>query len=756
MTRVVAVTAELEAKNTKFNAQIRKSNKTIENFIRQAQQGGVKVEAFEKKMNKATQGAKKFSKQTEATNAKVSGFSAAAKNAQPNVEKLATAVTGMSSVFGGLGSKAGAAFGALSNLGSAFLAGGPLLLGLAAATTAITFFIKVLNDKAEAAKAARKQIEDVLAVALQKSRQGFDDAADAARKARKALQDFGKTSTEVAISEAKANAQRAANQANNLRRTIEEREKINELNQKIFRSTFFDADFNRIGNDDAFREFSEKVKQNKELLKLARERVVFRDKEVAQRKTEIAALETLLQKEKQRAAIEKARRTKGDGVLPLTDAQTIAAFGGIGPAGSASVAIGLSGLFDTGVVSSFTTKANEATVALESFAVEQREATTALREQGRAVDGLFGGPQTRGFLQNFGKKLGQGEVNVTGAFAALKEQVGGVTGAFALTKGVVELSLNALRRIAQTGQKLVSEGVRDVLQLGTGGSRSATGVTGAGQRTAGVAGAAGASFLASFLIPFVGPFVTAIVAATAPLFVMGTAFASLAQQTSAFVNLQRVAEERFAGLVDVLNPLVAQASAFLVPIAAMATSFVNVTAALVQGLGILPATFLAMQQIGLATTAASLEVLDFGIALKQIFGDQEAAAELLELRQSVSAAQYELANADFAAAQQAIDDAQSAASVDLDLSTLTNATDDNTEAVQELTRTYTNLPNVFKINGAIFDAEERGVSNRGVGSGSVTNNLYYNGSGSAAQQRAALRRATGQAYPSGAAPRGGN
>ncbi len=85
---------------------------------------------------------------------KVIKLSDAVQGFQPKVEKAATAVSGMSSALGGMGGRAGAALGAVSNLAAAFLTGGPLLAGIAIATTAVSTLAAKWWESADAADAA--------------------------------------------------------------------------------------------------------------------------------------------------------------------------------------------------------------------------------------------------------------------------------------------------------------------------------------------------------------------------------------------------------------------------------------------------------------------------------------------------------------------------------------------------------------------------------------------------------------------------
>lgn len=125
----------------------------------------------------------------------VDGFqrrvSAAVGGVQPRVEKLATAVSGVGSALGGVGSRAGAAFGAVSNLAAAFMTGGPLILGITAATTAGAALYSHFEQAAKQAEELKKKSAE----AAEELRKGLVAAAEALSKelddARERLTLFG-------------------------------------------------------------------------------------------------------------------------------------------------------------------------------------------------------------------------------------------------------------------------------------------------------------------------------------------------------------------------------------------------------------------------------------------------------------------------------------------------------------------------------------------------------------------------------------
>ena len=72
------------------------------------------------------------------------------------IEPTATAVNGMASAFGGLNTQTGAVLGGVSNLASAFMAGGPLALGLVAIGTGVSWLTTKYQESTKAAQEAEK------------------------------------------------------------------------------------------------------------------------------------------------------------------------------------------------------------------------------------------------------------------------------------------------------------------------------------------------------------------------------------------------------------------------------------------------------------------------------------------------------------------------------------------------------------------------------------------------------------------------
>jgi len=150
---------------------------------------------------------------------------------QGRVEKTATAVTGLSSVFGGLGSQAGATFGAVSNLTTAFAAGGPLLLGVVGVTTAAAAGVSAWNEYETALK-ANEQVAESLASEL---RTNLNKELEAQAKAVAAVDEEIDKLVLGTMDLRLANADQAEFEATQRQQRIkgarEEREELVKLNQ---------------------------------------------------------------------------------------------------------------------------------------------------------------------------------------------------------------------------------------------------------------------------------------------------------------------------------------------------------------------------------------------------------------------------------------------------------------------------------------------------------------------------------------------
>ena len=78
------------------------------------------------------------------------------------IEPTATAVNGMASAFGGLSTQTGAVLGGVSNLASAFMAGGPLALGLVTIGTAVSALTTAYQENKKAAEEAAKKQQEAI------------------------------------------------------------------------------------------------------------------------------------------------------------------------------------------------------------------------------------------------------------------------------------------------------------------------------------------------------------------------------------------------------------------------------------------------------------------------------------------------------------------------------------------------------------------------------------------------------------------
>lgn len=86
----------------------------------------------------------------------IGAISSKVDRARGVIEPTATAVNGMASAFGGLNTQTGAVLGGVSNLASAFMAGGPLALGLVTIGTGISWLTTKYAETTKAAQEAEK------------------------------------------------------------------------------------------------------------------------------------------------------------------------------------------------------------------------------------------------------------------------------------------------------------------------------------------------------------------------------------------------------------------------------------------------------------------------------------------------------------------------------------------------------------------------------------------------------------------------
>jgi hypothetical protein len=120
------------------------------------------------------------------------------------IEPTATAVNGMASAFGGLNTQTGAVLGGVSNLASAFMAGGPLALGLVTIGTGISWLTTKYAETTKAAQEAEKaQKEAAMATAkrIESLTQGLEGRISGALGADQAAIEMGKLQTNVAFAQ---------------------------------------------------------------------------------------------------------------------------------------------------------------------------------------------------------------------------------------------------------------------------------------------------------------------------------------------------------------------------------------------------------------------------------------------------------------------------------------------------------------------------------------------------------------------------
>ena len=120
------------------------------------------------------------------------------------IEPTATAVNGMASAFGGLNTQTGAVLGGVSNLASAFMAGGPLALGLVTIGTGISWLTTKYAETTKAAQEAEKAQKDAAmatAKRIQSLTQGLEGRISGALGADQAAIEMGKLQTNVAFAQ---------------------------------------------------------------------------------------------------------------------------------------------------------------------------------------------------------------------------------------------------------------------------------------------------------------------------------------------------------------------------------------------------------------------------------------------------------------------------------------------------------------------------------------------------------------------------
>jgi hypothetical protein len=104
------------------------------------------------------------------------------------IEPTATAVNGMASAFGGLNTQTGAVLGGISNLASAFMAGGRLALGLVAVGTAVSALTTAYKENKKAAEEAAKKQKELVEKIIEAGLDPLEAATLRLNKATKSLQ----------------------------------------------------------------------------------------------------------------------------------------------------------------------------------------------------------------------------------------------------------------------------------------------------------------------------------------------------------------------------------------------------------------------------------------------------------------------------------------------------------------------------------------------------------------------------------------
>lgn len=104
------------------------------------------------------------------------------------IEPTATAVNGMASAFGGLNTQTGAVLGGISNLASAFMAGGKLAVGMVAVGTAISALTTAYAENKKAAEEAAKKQKELIDKIIEAGLNPLEAATLRLNQATKSLQ----------------------------------------------------------------------------------------------------------------------------------------------------------------------------------------------------------------------------------------------------------------------------------------------------------------------------------------------------------------------------------------------------------------------------------------------------------------------------------------------------------------------------------------------------------------------------------------
>lgn len=224
---------------------------------------------------------------------------------QGTVEKSATAITGMSSVLGGMGSQLGATAGAVSNLASAFIAGGGLLTGFALATTAgaaMYHEIKKINEESARWQAT---ITDMDAGLRKELVGGLAEATQAVADLQRQIDEIGLTTDEkrqkAAHETLEASREKLSNALGEVdvaRENLALAERENEQQKLIFQSALAAGRAISQATIEMSAERAKNLADAKESLKVAYEEVELAQKTATEEERRVAKTDEKIAKRK--------------------------------------------------------------------------------------------------------------------------------------------------------------------------------------------------------------------------------------------------------------------------------------------------------------------------------------------------------------------------------------------------------------------------------------------------------------------------
>lgn len=605
---------------------------------------------------------------------------------------VGAALGGLASVTaGGVNPALGQFVSVAGQLTAAFAAGGVLAAGLVAVGALVSGLTYVLRELELQATATTRGIEQGFASVLDASRKRTKSLADQLKAATAILRTYGKTSAQVALIEARtaaaraehaigANALNRANVALTLSTLAAEQASLKLFIAENINNGFLGGRFVE-GIQEATLRISQlngELTDQEALFKGFSDQTDEYAKQASTANDLVSVLEKIAKLTKDTARNTKSI-TKDLQKASDTDLFFAALAGTPGSGPNANVT--------AGTVTSTGSVLQETEIALTGFTENVNDAAGGLRS-------LFDvGPKTSAFLVNFGKGLAKGTVDLTGGVAAAAESIGGAAGVIKGATAAVQLTLKAFAKSIEIISESVKKTAQNILKLGTGGSSTGASIF----STAGaVGGAAGGLALASTPNLIFG----LAAGLVAPVALLVTAFTGLATQTESFARLSKQADVAFKELLTSLDPLVQQASALVVPTIGIAQAFIEVTAAVTEGTGVLFLLFVGLQTLAVATLVTASAFTQAGALFKDIVGDGDAARGLRERAAALNESADKIGTLDFEAAGGEFDLSEPIDDLGNDLSDLSSSVSDNTEATRNLSASIASLPAIFNLDRA--------------------------------------------------------